>query len=418
MSFIYINQNVLNNLLYIFSSIFVFYFIYDNGLFLKKYKKILMVICTGIPLILCMNFPIYIDKYHIHDLRQIPILIGTLYGGLQVGITLLMMMLLFRFGFYGFDFLTIVVYVIILIIAAVSSSKFNRLNRRNKLIMSIIFSFCLALLTTFIIVILSDFPITGSYIIYFVLLPPIVMLFVVYVNEVLRDAVLMRAKLVKIEKMEIVSQLAASISHEVKNPLTVVKGFTQLLKTSNLSKESQEQYIELILGELNRALIIIDDYLTFAKPASQKVDNITIDQELKRVISMMMPLCNKNSVIVSEKFETGAIVGNIQHFQQCFLNLIKNSIEAMPNGGTLHITSAINENKIIIVIKDSGMGMTKEQINRFGEPYFSTKTTGTGLGTMVAVKIIETMKGTLNISSVVSKGTTLTIIFPQSNVVV
>ncbi|AIK40737.1 5TMR of 5TMR-LYT family protein [Bacillus pseudomycoides] len=415
MNFVYINQNVLNNLLYILSSIFVFYFIYNNEIFFKNYKKILIIICTSIPLILCMKFPIYIDENCVHDLRQIPFLIGTLYGGLPVGIALLSIMLLIRFVFYGVNFLTVIVYITMLIFTAYSSSKFNQLNRRKKLIMSMTLPFFLALLTTFIAVVLSDFPITNSYITYFILLPPIVMLFVVYINEVLRDAVIMRSKLVKMEKMEIVSQLAASISHEVRNPLTVVKGFTQLLKTPDLPQESREQYIEHILGELNRAQVIIDDYLTFAKPASQKVDNIVIDQELKRIISMMMPLCNMNSINVSENLVTGSITGNTQHFQQCFLNLIKNSIEAMPNGGKLSIKSSACENKITIVIKDSGIGMTQEQINRFGEPYFSTKTRGTGLGTMVAVKIIETMNGTLDINSIVNKGTTLTITFPQNN---
>ncbi|EEM02433.1 hypothetical protein bmyco0002_52090 [Bacillus pseudomycoides] len=362
-----------------------------------------------------MKFPIYIDENCVHDLRQIPFLIGTLYGGLPVGIALLSIMLLIRFVFYGVNFLTVIVYITMLIFTAYSSSKFNQLNRRKKLIMSMTLPFFLALLTTFIAVVLSDFPITNSYITYFILLPPIVMLFVVYINEVLRDAVIMRSKLVKMEKMEIVSQLAASISHEVRNPLTVVKGFTQLLKTPDLPQESREQYIEHILGELNRAQVIIDDYLTFAKPASQKVDNIVIDQELKRIISMMMPLCNMNSINVSENLVTGSITGNTQHFQQCFLNLIKYSIEAMPNGGKLSIKSSACENKITIVIKDSGIGMTQEQINRFGEPYFSTKTRGTGLGTMVAVKIIETMNGTLDINSIVNKGTTLTITFPQNN---
>ncbi|WP_144551378.1 sensor histidine kinase [Bacillus mycoides] len=415
MNFIYINQNVLNNLLYILSSVLVFYFIYDNGMFFKKYKKTLIVICTSIPLILCMKYPIYIDETCVHDLRQIPFLIGTLYGGLPVGIALLTIMLLIRFVFYGVNFLTVIVYIIMLIFTALSSSKFNQLNRRKKLVMSMVLPFFLALLTTFVAVILSDFPITQPYITYFIILPPIIMLFVVYMNEVLRDAIMMRSKLVKMEKMEVVSQLAASISHEVRNPLTVVKGFTQLLKTPDLSQESRERYIEHILGELNRAQIIIDDYLTFAKPASPKVDNIAIDQELKRVISMMMPLCNMNSIHITEELVTGSIIGNTQHFQQCFLNLIKNSIEAMPNGGKLSVKSSVFENKIIIVIKDSGIGMTPEQINRFGEPYFSTKTKGTGLGTMVAVKIIETMNGTLNIKSIVNRGTTLTITFPQTN---
>lgn len=120
-----------------------------------------------------------------------------------------------------------------------------------------------------------------------------------------------------------------------------------------------------------------------------------------------------NTIHITKDFSTATIVGNKQHFQQCFLNLIKNGIEAMPNGGTLNISSSISNNKVIIRIEDSGIGMSQEQINRFGEPYFSTKTKGTGLGTMVAVKIIETMQGSLRIRSVVNKGTTLTITFPK-----
>ena len=98
----------------------------------------------------------------------------------------------------------------------------------------------------------------------------------------------------------------------------------------------------------------------------------------------------------------------------CF-KLNKNAIEAMPDGGTLNISSSIHNNKVIIRIEDSGVGMSQEQINRFGEPYFSTKTKGTGLGTMVAVKIIETMQGSLKIRSVITKGTTLIITFPKYN---
>lgn len=134
MNFIYINQNVLNNLLYILSSVFVFYFIYDNGMFFKKHKKSLIVICTSVPLILCMKYPIYIDGNCVHDLRQIPFFIGTLYGGLPVGIALLTIMLLIRFVFYGVNFLTVIVYITMLVFTAFSSSKFKQLNRRKNLL--------------------------------------------------------------------------------------------------------------------------------------------------------------------------------------------------------------------------------------------------------------------------------------------
>ncbi|HDR3887238.1 TPA: HAMP domain-containing histidine kinase [Bacillus cereus] len=413
MNFVYINQNVLNNLLYILSSIFVFYFIYDSGYFGKKYKKLLIILCTSIPLILCMRYPIYMDENCIHDLRQIPFLIGTLYGGFPVGIALLMILLITRFMFYGFSLLTIIVYGTMLIITAFASSKFKTYNRKTKVASSMFLTFFLAIFTTVIVLTLSDFEVNNLYIIYFILLPTILILFMVYFNEVLKDAIFMRSKLIKVEKMEIVSQLAASISHEVRNPLTVVKGFTQLLKTPNITQQSRDEYIEHILEELNRAQAIIDDYLTFAKPASEKLDHISVEHELTRVINMMLPFCNMNNINITKEFSAGTIIGNTQHFHQCFLNLIKNSIEAMPCGGNLIISATVSNNTVIIRIQDSGIGMSQEQINRFGEPYFSTKTKGTGLGTMVAVKIIETMRGTLKIRSVINKGTTLTITLPK-----
>ncbi|EJS68928.1 sensor histidine kinase [Bacillus cereus] len=414
MDFVYINQNVLNNLLYILSSIVVFYFIYDSGRYLKKYKTLLITICTSVPLILCMRYPIYMDENCIHDLRQIPVIIGTLYGGFPVGIILFTILLITRFSFYGFNMLTVIVYGTMLIITAFASSKFNTYNRKVKVAFAMFLTFFLAIFTTVIVLTLSDFEVNNLYIIYFIILPTTLMLFIVYFNEVLKDAVFMRSKLIKMEKMEIVSQLAASISHEVRNPLTVVKGFTQLLKTPNLTPASRDEYIEHILEELNRAQEIIDDYLTFAKPASEKLDHIAVEQELNRVINMILPLCNMNTIHITKNFSKATIIGNKQHFQQCFLNLIKNGIEAMPNGGTLNISSSISNNKVVIRIEDHGVGMSQEQINRFGEPYFSTKTKGTGLGTMVAVKIIETMHGTLKIQSVVNKGTTLMITFPKN----
>lgn len=141
MNFVYINQNVLNNLLYILSSIFVFYFIYDSGRYLKKYRKLLITVCTIIPLILCMRYPIYMDENCIHDLRQIPVLIGTLYGGFPVGIILLTILLITRFAFYGFNMLTVIVYGTMFIITAFASAKFNTYNRKNKVASAMFLTF-------------------------------------------------------------------------------------------------------------------------------------------------------------------------------------------------------------------------------------------------------------------------------------
>ncbi|HWO95682.1 MAG TPA: ATP-binding protein [Bacillus sp. (in: firmicutes)] len=412
-NFTYINQNVLDNLFYILASLFLFFVLYENVKRLKHYKKALLTTCMSLPIILSMKFPIYIDEYCVHDLRQIPFMIGTLYGGGPVGAALLIILLTVRFVIYGANFLTVIVYVVVFIVTALYSTRFNKLHKKGKLTASVLLSFVLAIVTTVVAVMMSDsFRITEAYVFYFLLLPPVIMFFAVSIMEVLRDALYIRSKVVKLEKMEVVSQLAASISHEVRNPLTVVKGFIELLKDPGLSQEVREQYIQHVVRELNSAESIINDYLAFAKPAAEKVEHISIDREIRNIIEVIKPLANMNSVTISDKLVPGMVLGNTKYFQQCFLNLIKNGIEAMPNGGKLSVVSSVNKTDITIEISDNGVGMTKEQINRFGEPYYSSKEKGTGLGSMVAVRIIQTMKGTLDIKSTLNEGTTMTITFP------
>ena len=413
MNFIYINYNILDNLFYILVSILIYFTLFDHSNRLNQYRKALITTCMSFSIILSMKFPIYIDEYCVHDLRQIPFIIGTLYGGWPVGAALLVIILTFRFAFYGFNLLTLIVYIVIFIITALFSSKFKNFNRKNKLNSSILLILFLGILTSFISIVMSDyFRITEAYVFYFIILPPFIIVLALYIIEILKDAIIIRTQMVRLEKMEVVSQLAASISHEVRNPLTVVKGFVQLLKAPDLTQEVREQYIQHAVRELNSAESIISEYLAFAKPALEKVENILINREIGYVIEMIKPLANMNLVTISNQLAPGITRGNIQHFKQCFLNLIKNGIEAMPNGGELNIVSYVNNFDIIIEISDNGVGMNKEQINRFGEPYYSSKEKGTGLGSMVAVKTIQTMNGTLHLTSALNKGTTISITLP------
>ncbi|MED3564421.1 HAMP domain-containing sensor histidine kinase [Bacillus xiapuensis] len=413
MQFEYINHNVLDNLFYIIVSILIFFVIYDNVQRLKKYKQILLTAFMGWQIILCMKFPIYIDQYCVHDLRQIPLFIGTLYGGWPTGAALLIILLTSRFAIYGFNFLTLMVYIVIFLVTAVFSTKFNRFNKKKKLLTSALITFILEVITTYMAVAMSDvFKVTEAYIFYFIIVPPLVVFLSVYLLELLMDTIRVRSNMVKLEKMEVVSQLAASISHEVRNPLTVVKGFIELLKDPELSQEKKEQYIEHVARELNNAEAIISDYLAFAKPATEKVETIIVEQEMKNIIEILRPWANMKSVNIKERLVHGTVLGNANYFRQCFLNIMKNGIEAMPNGGELQIATILNKNDFIIKVSDTGVGMNKEQINRYGEPYYSSKEKGTGLGSMVAVKTIQTMRGKLEIESAPDEGTTITVFLP------
>ncbi|AIQ50865.1 ATP-binding protein [Paenibacillus sp. FSL R7-0331] len=206
------------------------------------------------------------------------------------------------------------------------------------------------------------------------------------------------------EKMEIISELAASVAHEVRNPLQVTRGFLQLL--SEKASGSEEQYLSMALSELDRAANIITDFLTFAKPEFEQVSILNVREEFKHIESIMLPLCHLNGgKMIMEAGEGLWVKGNSSKFKQAFINIIKNSIESLGDEGTIHMIAYGIGDYVYIHIQDDGEGMDHEVLNRLGEPYFSNKTKGTGLGLMVTFRIIEAMAGEVRFESQKGAGT-------------
>ncbi|WP_236034868.1 sensor histidine kinase [Alkalihalobacterium elongatum] len=220
-------------------------------------------------------------------------------------------------------------------------------------------------------------------------------------------------ELKKLEKLKIVSEIAASISQGVRNPLTVTRGFIQLLRGTDIPDDKKDMYIKLSLEELDRAEEIITDYLTFAKPSLENVKLLDLTDELTYVIKVVSPYATMYNVTILSEFSPNLfIAGEKQKFHQCLINLIKNGIEAMPDGGELSIKLEQEEDNAVIHIQDSGVGMTEEQVKRLGTPYYTTKNKGTGLGTMVVFSIIKVMQGEISVKSKAGVGTCFTLAFP------
>lgn len=223
----------------------------------------------------------------------------------------------------------------------------------------------------------------------------------------------------KLEHLNTVSQLAASISHEVRNPLTVSRGFIQLLNTPGLADAKKSEYIKLCLSELDRAEAIISDYLTFAKPILDDVHLLDLYEELDYIEKVMVPFATiKNVEYVYRRNDAERLYfcGNAKKFQQAIINLIKNGIEAMEGGGAIRIDASLEgNNKAVIRIADNGIGMDAEELHRLGKPFYTTKEQGTGLGTMVAFSIIESMQGEIEVESKAGEGTCFSIYLPVKN---
>lgn len=231
-----------------------------------------------------------------------------------------------------------------------------------------------------------------------------------------KELELFNGRLEREEKLKFISELAASIAHEVRNPLQVTRGFLQLI--SGKSDENSKHHFSMAIDELDRASTIITDFLTFAKPElDNNVTIIDIQQELMAIVTIISPMAALSGtslqVDLPEKFY---VQGNPSKFKQAVLNMVKNSIEATEarENGNVRISMREEKGKTVIRISDNGEGMEKEQIEKLGEPYYSTKTKGTGLGLMVTFRIIEVMEGTLHFQSEKGKGTEAIIRFPIS----
>jgi PAS domain S-box-containing protein len=215
----------------------------------------------------------------------------------------------------------------------------------------------------------------------------------------------------KSEKLALLGQMAAGIAHEIRNPLTSIKGFIQLFK----SETQQVEYYDIVLSELDRINNIVGEFLVLAKPTAAVFAEKDVKELIKDVVTLINTQSILNNVQIFVEFECDLpkISCEENQLKQVFLNLLKNAIEAMPTGGNIDVrVKGKEEGKISIQIIDQGIGIPKERIPTLGEPFYTTKEKGTGLGLMTCYKIIESHNGQLTIDSAVNEGTTIEIILP------
>ncbi|MFJ5758637.1 ATP-binding protein [Neobacillus sp. NPDC093182] len=232
-------------------------------------------------------------------------------------------------------------------------------------------------------------------------------------NEGLVEKVRMKEEIQRAEKLNTLGELAASIAHEVRNPLTVVKGFLQLMQQNE--KGRNYEYLSLVLSELGRAESLINDYLNFAKPQFEKLEEFPLVEVLSEVKILLEPLAVKQGVQLESSFDPSNfhLTTDRNQLKQALVNLIKNAIEATLEGGNVTITYKLKEHQAYIYITDTGKGMNPEQLARIGTLFYTTKDKGTGLGTSVSLRIIETMKGKVSYKSKLGFGTEVTMILPE-----
>ncbi|MBS4218313.1 HAMP domain-containing histidine kinase [Bacillus sp. FJAT-49711] len=218
------------------------------------------------------------------------------------------------------------------------------------------------------------------------------------------------------ERLKVTGQLAAAVAHEIRNPLTVVKGFLQLFEEDASMNEDQKRNFSLMIEELKTAEQVIYQFLSIAKPDKDKV-NETVDVKviLQGVTDLLYSygLSNSNRIELEVEDNCYIVANNIES-KQLFINIIKNAVEASKTGDVVFVTAKREKQFIVIKVIDQGRGMSEMEVKSLGTPYYSLKSKGTGLGMMVCFNIVEKYKGNIDFQTSKGQGTTVTIRFPSA----
>lgn len=214
------------------------------------------------------------------------------------------------------------------------------------------------------------------------------------------------------EMLSMIGQLAAGVAHEIRNPLTSLKGFIRLIEPALQPRESR--YLDIMKGELDRIELIVNEMLVLSKPQIMELALYPMDELLDYIIELLSTQAVMKSIEIDRFFEpVPPIECEQRRIKQVFVNLLKNAIESMEPNGIIKVSiERADEDHVRVVVSDQGKGMTQEQLSRLTEPFYTTKEKGNGLGLMMTASIIERHGGSIVFDSVVGVGTTVTVTLP------
>lgn len=219
------------------------------------------------------------------------------------------------------------------------------------------------------------------------------------------------------ERLKMVGQLTAAVAHEIRNPVTVVRGFLQFFDEDPSFDDPMKRKFKLMIDELNTVEQIISQFLTLSKPnGEQKLEKVDVKDVIESVTGLLhsYAMLSDNQIVTYVEEDCMISINKIE-FKQLLINIIKNALEASDVGKSISIMANRNNNFIEITIIDEGSGMSEAEVKSLGTPFYSLKSNGTGLGLMICFNIVEKYGGEIYYSSSEGKGTTATIRFLAIN---
>lgn len=225
---------------------------------------------------------------------------------------------------------------------------------------------------------------------------------------------LLEKEVSQIEKFSLVAELAAGTAHEIRNPMTTLRGFLQFLGQEFEPGSKGSEYCSLMIEEIDRANGIIKEFLLLTQPTAPRLQEIDIHLLLEDIFLLIESKSLLQNVCLQKDYDSdlSCVLADPSQLKQVFLNLATNAIQAMPEGGTLTISTAAAGDMSVINFTDTGVGIKEQDLKRIFDPFFTTKESGTGLGLAVSYRIIKAHGGTINVKSVPGRGSTFSVYLP------
>lgn len=423
-SMIFINQLLLNMLIIISAvTLFQIFWLDRRQNMDSILNQVIFACICSLTALFCMSHPMKLTEGLQFDFRMIPLALCILYINARPALIVAVSIAGYLLYIGNHD---IVLYGSLLaclcswlFILCFKPWMLNE-NPARTVVNATALGFLLGIITsilTYCIQVWVDATILPAYLMYytvFSLLQGITLGFVIRIIEQIKETSLLRKHTQDTDKINVLSGLAASFAHEIRNPMTVARGFMQILKQPGISEEKRNIYMGMIVEEMDKAQTIVNDYLTFAKPQLEAIELLDAKALILQTVDNIDSYAKLCRVDVEIQLEDKLMISaNRDKFTQCLMHLCKNGIEAMPNGGKLQIIGTHQNQSVCIDIIDHGVGMTQEEIRRLGTPFYTTRDKGTGLGMMVTYRVIQMIQGKIDVTSEVGKGTCFSLLIPS-----
>jgi two-component system sensor histidine kinase HydH len=221
------------------------------------------------------------------------------------------------------------------------------------------------------------------------------------------------------EKLAAIGGLAAGVAHEIRNPLSSIKGIATYFKNKSDQNSDDEEMAGVMIEEVERLNRVIRELLEFARPTELKLKTTDVNSLIEHSVRLIEKEASDKNIDIKLDLSQQPVSAQIDsdRFSQCLLNLYLNALQAMGKGGQLSIKDSVtHDNFIVIEIRDTGSGIKVENLNKIFDPYYTTKTKGTGLGLAIVHKIVEAHNGSIKVRSISGQVTSFIITVPAKQI--